>query len=209
MEVTDVNEVVPTATVPGQLAPVRKQFEGESQIYEFERLIAPEICDEIVLWFKTNPKLPTNGAQSFFDGKQINYEHIDNSRIKKLVNMFKYEATLKVREVFNVNVYPDYTDLVFWQEGSGMVVHADNCDQEGNPNYCSWRNYSGVLYLNDDYQGGNTFFPNHGPKFIIPSKGKFVFYPSGLDYSHGVTTVVGNRYTMPIWFTTDLNYIET
>ena len=83
MEVTDVNEIVPEATVPGQLAPVRKQFEGESQIYEFDRLIPPEICDEIVLWFKTNPKLPTNGAQSFFDGKQINYEHIHKISSRK------------------------------------------------------------------------------------------------------------------------------
>lgn len=204
MEVTDVQYKIPS-TVP---EPEETKFVGESQIFEVENLVAGHLCDEIVMWFKTAPKMPTNGAQSFFDGKQINYEHISNPRIKQIVNMFRYETTIKVQEYFKQKVYPDYTDLVFWDEGSGMLVHADNCDPDGNPNYCSWRNYSGVLYLNDDYQGGNTFFPDHGPKFVIPQKGKFVFYPSGRDYNHGVTTVVGKRYTMPIWFTTEINHIE-
>jgi hypothetical protein len=106
------------------------------------------------------------------------------------------------------HLYPDYTAAVLWESGSGMVIHADNSDQDGNPNYCGWRDYSGVLYLNDDFVGGETFFPKHGPLFIKPKKGKFALYPSGLDYSHGVSTVVGTRYTMPIWFTKNKNYIE-
>lgn len=199
MEINDVQFSM-KSTVPG---------EEIKQMYEIENFIPDHVCDEIVLWFKGAPKLKENGAQSFFNGRQINYEHIDSIHIKKLVNMYRYEATIKARELFKEKVYPDYTDLVFWDEGSGMLVHADNCDQDGNPNYVHWRKYSGVLYLNDDYLGGNTFFPDHGPKIIIPKKGKFVIYPAGLKYNHGVTTVVGKRYTMPIWFTSDINHIET
>jgi hypothetical protein len=134
---------------------------------------------------------------------------LTKNNIKRWVNAFKFDAAAAARKVFGEEyLYPDYTDLVSWESGSGMVLHADNCDQEGNPNYCGWRNYSGVLYLNDDFAGGETIFPNQGPIIIKPKKGKLVLYPAGLEYSHVVTTVVGTRYVMPIWFTKDKNYIE-
>lgn len=176
---------------------------NEKLIFEFENFLPDEDCDLLVEWFSNAEKLPTNGAQSFFNGRQIDYGHLENGTlIKKIVNAFNFDATELVRRTFNMKVYPDYTDLVLWEPGSGMVVHADNCDQEGKPNYCAWRQFSGVLYLNDNFMGGETFFPDHGPLFVKPKKGKFVIYPAGLEYSHGVTTVVGgNRYTMPIWFT--------
>jgi predicted 2-oxoglutarate/Fe(II)-dependent dioxygenase YbiX len=184
---------------------------NEKLIFEFENFISNEECDYIVNWFKNTEKMPRNGAQSFFNGRQIDYGNVSDLNVKKLMNAFNLDATYLAKKTFNEEyLYPDYTDLVLWEPGSGMVVHSDNCDQEGNPNYCSWRNYSAVLYLNDDFLGGETFFPDHGPLFIKPKKGKLAIYPSGLEYSHGVTTVVnGNRYTMPIWFTRDKNYILT
>lgn len=181
------------------------------QIFELDNFLDPSVCDEICGWFKNTPKISTNGGNSLFNGRQINYELIQDRRIKKIVNSFKYDAAFAARILFQQEyLYPDYTDIVLWEEGSGMLVHSDNCDQEGNPNYCAWRTYSGVLYLNDDFLGGETFFPDHGPLFIKPKKGKLAIYPAGLEYNHGVTTVVGNkRYTMPIWFTDNRQYIET
>lgn len=202
MDVIDVQDTLLKATVPSDEGTVE-----ESKIYEIENFLSNSLCDEIIMWFKTEPKMPTN-VQSFFNGRQINYEKISNDRIKKIVNMFRYETSKEIEKLFSVKAYPDYTDIVYWGPGSGMLVHSDNCDQNGSPNYCAWREFSGVLYLNDDYQGGNTFFPDHGPKFIVPKKGKLSLFPAGLDYNHGVTTVVGHRYTMPIWFTSNINHIE-
>lgn len=185
--------------------------EGKSnkEIYELENFVDPAICDEIMNWFKTAPKSQEENAQQLFNGRQINYSKIVDERIKRLVMHFKYEATFLARGIWNEMLYPDFTDLVFWDEGSGMLVHADNADEEGRPNYVSWRNYSGVLYLNDDFLGGETFFPDHGPHFIKPKKGKIALFPAGIEYRHGVSTVVGKRYTLPIWFTNNLMYIET
>jgi hypothetical protein len=203
MDVIDVMDTAIKSTVPSDSVKVKK----ESTIYELPNFLSHRLCDEIVMWFKTEPKVASN-IQSFFNGRQINYENISNDRIKKIVNMFRYETSKEIEKLFSVKAYPDYTDIVYWASGSGMLVHSDNSDQDGNPNYCAWREFSGVLYLNDDYQGGNTFFPDHGPKFVVPEKGKLVLFPAGIDYNHGVTTVVGNRYTMPIWFTSDINHIE-
>jgi hypothetical protein len=179
-----------------------------NQIYEIENFLTEDECDNIVRWFASTPKMSTNG-QSLFNGKAIDYSNIQNYDIKRIVSTFKYNATSEARRLFQEEyLYPDYTTLVLWESGSGMVVHADNSDLEGNSNYCGWRNYSGVLYLNDDFMGGETFFPEHGPLFIKPIKGKLALYPSGLKHKHGVSTVVGTRYTLPIWFTTNKQYTE-
>jgi hypothetical protein len=178
------------------------------QIYEFENFVSEETCDAIVNWFSSSSKMIING-QSLFNGKTLDYQNIQDTTIKRMINAYKFDATALAMRVFGEeHLYPDYTAAVLWESGSGMVIHADNSDQDGNPNYCGWRDYSGVLYLNDDFVGGETFFPKHGPLFIKPKKGKFALYPSGLEYSHGVSTVVGTRYTMPIWFTKNKNYIE-
>ena len=96
------------------------------------------------------------------------------TQIKKIINAFKTDATSTAKRLFSEEyLYVDYTAAVLWESGSGIVVHADNVDLEGNPNYCPWRCYSGVLNLNDDFAGGETFFPDHGPLFIKPKKKRF------------------------------------
>ena len=180
-----------------------------NQIYEIENFLSDEECDQIVGWFNTTPKMITNG-QYLFNGKTIDYQNIQNILVKRIINSFRFDATSIAMKIFNEEtLYPDYTAAVLWESGSGMVIHADNSDLEGNPNYCGWRCYSGVLNLNDDFMGGETFFPDHGPYFIKPKKGKLALYPSTLEYKHGVSTVVGTRYTLPIWFTKDRTKIET
>ena len=175
-------------------------------VHEFEKFLPEDICKIIVEWFKQRPKLPTNGL---FKGKQLDYYNVQEFFIKRWMNAAKVDATYAAIQVFGENkLYVDYSALVEWEPGSGMVVHADNCDEEGNPNYVPWRKYGGVIYLNDDFLGGETFFPDHGPYFVKPKTGKLVLYPAGLDFRHGVTTVTGYRYTIPLWFTEDKERIE-
>ena len=177
------------------------------QIYEVENFIDAQTCREIVEWFKTQKKTP-NTQLSYFKNRTISYTHITNSSIKKKVNAFRFNAAAFARNTYNKVLYPDYTDIVYWPDGLSMGIHADNAWENGEPNYVSYRVYSGVAYLNDDYEGGHTFFPELGVK-IEPKIGKFVVFPSNVDYKHGVTTVMGERYTLPIWFTEDPEHIET
>jgi len=179
-----------------------------NQIYEIENFLSSDDCNLIVSWFADTPKMITNG-QYLFNGKTIDYQNIQNTQIKKIINAFKTDATSTAKRLFGEEyLYVDYTAAVLWESGSGMVVHADNVDLEGNPNYCPWRCYSGVLNLNDDFAGGETFFPDHGPLFIKPKKGKLTLYPSDLSFKHGFSTVVGTCFTLPIWFTREKTHIE-
>jgi hypothetical protein len=91
--------------------------------------------------------------------------------------------------------------------GIKMEPHADNTYPDKTPNTCPQRDYSSICYLNHDYKGGQTFFVYEN-KICIPEKGKIIFYPSGLQFTHGVSKVVeGERYTLASWYTKDQNHI--
>ena len=65
----------------------------------------------------------------------------------------------------------------------------------------SHRDYSAVLYLNENYIGGRTFFLEDDYN-VVPKTGKLILFTSGKDHIHGVNEVIsGSRYTMALWFT--------
>jgi len=82
---------------------------------------------------------------------------------------------------------------VVWREGMEMGAHDDIC-QGKFPN----REYSALVYLNDDYEGGYTLFPDI--EFgITPERGTLVVFKGG-TLRHAVSKVTkGNRYTALSW----------
>lgn len=66
----------------------------------------------------------------------------------------------------------------------------------------AWGMFTTVLYLNDDFDGGNTFINlDTGRVEIEPKTGRLVAY-NGHKLEHGVTDISnGVRYTLPIWYT--------
>tara|TARA_R100000951_G_scaffold115978_2_gene125978 strand:- start:3187 stop:3732 length:546 start_codon:yes stop_codon:yes gene_type:complete len=179
----------------------------EKLIFEVENFITPEICDSIVEWFKNQKKLDTNAGSGLFDNRTIPYSSIEDTDIKRIVNNYRFDSTSLAREKFKNKIYPDYTDLVYWPSGLRMDVHADAVLLDGTPALYPYRYCAGVCYLNDGYDGGETFFPNFNIE-IKPKKGKIVLFPSDLEHQHGVREVKGDRYTMPIWFSKNPENLE-
>jgi len=59
--------------------------------------------------------------------------------------------------------------------------------------------YGVVLYLNDDYEGGEIFYPNVGVEFK-PEACSLVLHPAHEAYRHGVKAVsLGTRYSMTVF----------
>lgn len=53
-----------------------------------------------------------------------------------------------------------------------------------------------LLYLNDDYEGGELYFPNQGFE-ISPKKNSLYIFEGGGDHRHGVKKILGgNRYVL-------------
>lgn len=100
------------------------------------------------------------------------------------------------------------------------LVHADNCilkDKETcireSPAYI-WRDYSAILYLNDDFQGGEFFFTKdqtirESDSLVFPRCGRMVAFSAGKENLHGVRSVLrGTRCALALWFTQDEEYTE-
>ncbi|CAL8247405.1 unnamed protein product [Lota lota] len=92
-------------------------------------------------------------------------------------------------------------------------VHVDNCLLEPETGHCwkeppafTHRDLSAVLYLNDNFDGGDLFFTNRDAKTVKarvrPGCGRLVGFSSGPVNPHGVTAVTtGRRCAMALWFT--------
>ncbi|XP_036722336.1 prolyl 3-hydroxylase 3 isoform X4 [Balaenoptera musculus] len=92
-------------------------------------------------------------------------------------------------------------------------VHADNCVLDPDTGECwreppayTYRDYSGLLYLNDDFQGGDLFFTEPNALTVTaqvrPRCGRLVAFSSGVENPHGVWAVTrGRRCTLALWHT--------
>lgn len=99
--------------------------------------------------------------------------------------------------------------------GSYLKMHADAEGYYGvNPE--PLRNYdpnnqmsevlnecSSILYLNDNYEGGELYFGEFDIS-IKPQTNQLIFFPSGAEFRHEVRPVLGgDRYTLASFYTTD------
>lgn len=90
--------------------------------------------------------------------------------------------------------------LAMLPPGGHHPRHCDNCKMDGSPNHTPQRDYSAIVYLNSEFEGGPLIFPSRGT--LIPAPGTLVAFPSNRDFPHEVPPVTkGKRYSMPIWFT--------
>jgi Rps23 Pro-64 3,4-dihydroxylase Tpa1-like proline 4-hydroxylase len=63
-----------------------------------------------------------------------------------------------------------------------------------------WSGHLSVLaYLNDDYEGGELYFPDFNYS-IRPKKNMLILFPGNTHYVHGVSEITsGTRYTISQW----------
>lgn len=95
---------------------------------------------------------------------------------------------------------PDYFSIRKYDTGADMGKHVDSED----PTDKSHPVVSGVLYLNDDYEGGEIYFPEQNIK-IKPSAGSMIMFPSYRPYFHHPLEITsGNKYMIPFfWYPLD------
>lgn len=120
-----------------------------------------------------------------------------NKKILYIVNSLKmayemcYERYFDGHSNLNKKEYKiDYGRIPIqkWIVGASMGPHTDGYD--GHSNLA----FSSVLYLNDNYEGGEINFPNHNIK-IKPKKGSLIIFPSQDPFIHEVKPVLsGDRY---------------
>ena len=86
----------------------------------------------------------------------------------------------------------DWFEIVKWPSPNiGKALHRDIVSASTV--------LSSIIYLNDNYEGGHTYFED-GTTFA-PLTGRAIFF-DGQYYCHGVSSISkGPRYTIATWFT--------
>jgi len=190
---------------------------GKENIVELENFMTSDEIEflekaakKITIWDVTESHINENGTV-VYDSEYWKDRVATSPTLNKndptiapiIAGLFKRLKPI-VEEFFNVKVIPTGTTIVRWLPGQFQNPHADKELHEGRdaglpndfPNY----DLSSLFYLNDDYEGGELYFPHQGIKFK-PKKGAAYFFPGDMNYVHGVTEVKGSiRYTCPFFW---------
>jgi hypothetical protein len=150
-----------------------------------------------------------SGADSIWNDRFIFIQSLpdEERRAKRMMQDARARILQRVDAHFQPDrpLYSDTIQIVRWLQGMEMEVHADNCDHHtGQPNGVPHREYAAVVYLNDDYEGGDLVIPPLKAR-VRPKAGLLVCFKASADHAHGVTRITrGTRYTMPGWYSHDV-----
>jgi predicted 2-oxoglutarate/Fe(II)-dependent dioxygenase YbiX len=141
----------------------------------------------------------TYGERRFVRAQDVtSYPEDAKYIIDTLVNAM-HETANKYAEIIGIQGNPDL--------GKNFVINKYATGEEMG-SHVDWneRNdqleYSFVFYLNDDYEGGDIYWPNHNIS-LKPEAGSVVIFPSKEPYQHAVKMVTsGNKIFIPhFWYT--------
>ena len=90
------------------------------------------------------------------------------------------------------NLWHEDYSMLKYSEGEEYKQHFDGLTQSG-------RSISAIVYLNNDYEGGEIEFHHFGVK-IKPQPGMLILFPSNFAYSHIAHPITkGTKYALVTW----------
>jgi len=176
-----------------------------------EKFVTDEMCDKIISLThkKTSQQATTLNTSNDNAEIQLNKQ----TRNTDVFDLGEYSLEFKtllentfrniINQIYNKEIdWYEEPNFLRYQPGGFYVLHADaeNWDSENK----QWvrsieRDLSFLIYLNEDYTGGEIVFPHFNFTFK-PKKGMFVCFPSDHRYIHKVNeTTAGIRYVIVTW----------
>jgi hypothetical protein len=177
-------------------------------------------CENQTTW--VNSTFYTKGKLQTYPDQRVNFSN-SNSEVFNLFTEILRFIQDKIEWTYGTRLIDKKTEsesVRKWSPGDSQEIHADN--ERANGGFISLEyitdkdqyldesehslpndfiEYSSVFYINDNYIGGELFFPEYDVK-IKPKAGTFITWPSNAKYMHGVCEITdGYRYTIPgIWY---------
>lgn len=109
----------------------------------------------------------------------------------------------KIKEVFELEqeIYPDLLCITKWLPETSHGLHAPSQNLDGTPNDLHWRRFGAILFLNEDYDGGEIYFPKQNIT-INPKQNTLLLYPGTAEFVHEKRTIKKNiRYIIDSFWT--------
>lgn len=175
----------------------------DGYIKYYEGIVSESLCNDL-----TGHDFPYEpSAYSTHDGGRV----IKEERVKMLEywirknNVF-YQDIKECFENVIVNYKSDFelfavkhtTDFRINRYGKGgfMSKHVDNIHHSHGQHY-GYPQVSALLYLNDNYEGGEFYVAD---KKFCPAKGSAIIFPSNFMFPHEAKTVTkGTRWSIVTW----------
>jgi len=160
--------------------------ENSASIVSQQRFLTEAQCAELIVYMvEALPERAVHGPNTIFSGR-----YIDKPPHPVAEAAAKRAATL-VGLAFDTKLAVETFQLVVWPEGSEQPVHID----KRRP----LTTHAAIAYLNDDFEGGQTYFPDIEEQ-MQPERGTLIAFP-GRALPHGVRRIDrGIRYTLALWF---------
>lgn len=203
---------------PKSITPSGFFGDSENNIVEVVDAVTKEEIDYILNWARSNTNFDKTHDEFNEDGNMIYQANVWTDRVVTKETFLQYapemipileKIILRMKDTidgfFNVDATPTGPCIVRWPVGTRQEPHADKEMHEGpdtgKPNSFPWYDIGTVFYLNDDYDGGELYFPLQGIEFK-PKPGAAYFFPGDKNYIHGVRPITsGTRYTLPYFWT--------
>ncbi len=203
---------------PKSITPSGFFGDSESNIVEILDAVTKEEMDILLSWARSNSNFDETKDEYNENGNIIYQANIWKDRVVTIDTFKEYAPEMigildniikrmktTIDDFFSVDATPTGPCIVKWPVGSRQEPHADKEMHEGpdagTPNSFPWYDIGTVFYLNDDYEGGELYFPLQGIEFK-PKPGAAYFFPGDKNYIHGVRPITsGIRYTAPFFWT--------
>lgn len=140
------------------------------------------------------------GGNDFWSNRALNIPTIRktiDAKAADIVSTAIVRLKQSIVSEYNLDkeVYQDIAQVIRWFPGMEQPPHADdmtNTEYKG----LEHRVFGAIIYLNDNYSGGHTYYPQHNFE-IVPKAGTLAIHPGDVDHLHGVTKIGENtRYTI-------------
>lgn len=159
---------------------IYKMGESNYIIYEYPHFLTDAECDAIINY--SNDKLVISEV---YRGAN-NETNIDERKSRQCwitdddTDIANYISNKVANITSTKKEHQEHLQVVRYDEGGHFIPHHDAC--VGNNEFCNTMNsfvgpryITFLIYLNDNFEGGHTNFPNIN-KSIIPQKGKAVLF---------------------------------
>lgn len=160
------------------------------------RITEPFPGTDIILLKEFSTKEEANLLYEYFSSMYYAAEKKDDSIKRldlkdesiKIMKELEQKYINTATEILDFVVEPKFSTLqnyVYWEPGKRMLPHYDNLGGDHSAPVM----YGCVYYLNDNFEGGELWYPNQDVEYT-PVAGDMIIHPGSREYSHGVREVI-------------------